>query len=134
MSPHSPATIVIADDDHAIVDMYRLRFELEGWRVLVAHDGAEAVELSLAARPNLVLLDMQMPNVDGAEALRRLRADVRTQMTPVIVVSNTPATEKMLDVHGLGVLAWLVKSRTDPNQLTGIVRSYLSSSELHDSA
>lgn len=69
---------------------------------------------------------MQMPKLDGAEVLRMLRADARTRESRVIVVSNTPATEKMLDVHGFGVLAWVVKSRTDPDQLIGIVRSYLN--------
>lgn len=126
MGLHAGPRILIADDDHAVADMHRLRFEHAGWTVLIAHDGAEAVELCLAERPDLVLLDMQMPKLDGAAVLRLLRADTRTRETPVIVVSNTPATEKMLDVHGLGVLAWVVKSRTNPDQLAGIVGSYLS--------
>jgi CheY-like chemotaxis protein len=80
-------TVLIADDDpdqHVLCGLY---LEHAGMRVLHARDGAEAVELAVRECPDLVLMDLRMPRMDGAAALRALRSADRTRSIPVIAVS-----------------------------------------------
>ena len=80
--------VLVADDDEDILMLVRLILERAGFEVIAARDGAEAVELACARPPQLVVLDVTMPEVDGLEALERLRADERTAGVPVLLLSS----------------------------------------------
>lgn len=83
--------------------------------VAVAHDGAEALEYLLsrggagASLPRLVLLDLKLPKVEGLEVLRRIRADKRTQMTPVVVLTSSKEQEDILNSYRSGANAYVRK-------------------------
>ncbi len=72
------AQVLIVDDDPDIVTAIQVNLELEGYGVHVAHDGSEAVEIARQVRPDVVLLDVVMPGVDGHEVLHALHGDTRT--------------------------------------------------------
>jgi DNA-binding response OmpR family regulator len=89
VSAHAKARplVLVAEDDEDILDLVVFDLESEGYDVLTARDGQEAVALALERHPDLVLLDVAMPGLDGYEVTRRLRADESTRGTPVVLLT-----------------------------------------------
>jgi two-component system, cell cycle response regulator DivK len=83
-----PALVLIADDVEDTRDMYRQFFELSGYRVVTAVDGADAVSVATERQPDIVIMDLMMPRVDGWEATRRLKADPRTRQIPIVALTG----------------------------------------------
>jgi DNA-binding response OmpR family regulator len=79
-------TVLVVDDDPSILDFLDVALTEQGYRVLTAVDG-DALRLAQLCRPNVILLDLQMPVMDGAEISRHLRADAATAHIPIIVMS-----------------------------------------------
>ena len=79
--------ILVVEDNEKNMKLFRDVLSATGYRTLEARTGGEAVELATEQAPDLVLMDIQMPDVDGLEALRRLRADERTAAIPVLAVT-----------------------------------------------
>ncbi len=79
--------VLVADDDTDIARFIELNLTLEGYEVQVVHDGASALQAALDDPPDLVLLDVMMPSMDGVEVLRRLRASAATAVTPVVLLT-----------------------------------------------
>jgi two-component system, cell cycle response regulator DivK len=79
--------ILVVEDNEKNMKLFRDVLNATGYRTLEATTGGEAVELATEQAPDLVLMDIQMPGVDGVEALRRLRADERTAAIPVLAVT-----------------------------------------------
>jgi two-component system cell cycle response regulator DivK len=79
--------ILVVEDNEKNMKLFRDVLSATGYRTLEARTGGEAIELATANPPDLVLMDIQMPDVDGVEALRRLRADERTAAIPVLAVT-----------------------------------------------
>ena len=79
--------ILVVEDNEKNMKLFRDVLSATGYRTLEARTGGEAIELAMANAPDLVLMDIQMPDVDGVEALRRLRADERTAAIPVLAVT-----------------------------------------------
>jgi adenylate cyclase len=82
-----PPTILVVDDDPVIQKLLLVNFEMEGYRVLTASDGVEGLETVGGESPDLVLLDVMMPRMDGLEVVRHLKADQATKGIPVILLS-----------------------------------------------
>ena len=82
-----PATILVVDDDPVIQRLLTVNFEMEGYRVTTAGDGVDGLAQIAADRPDLVLVDVKMPRMDGLEVVRRLKADDRTSAIPLILLS-----------------------------------------------
>ncbi|MFC7483159.1 response regulator [Luedemannella flava] len=79
--------ILVVDDDVDIARFVEMNLRMEGFDVVVAHDGVAALEEVAARRPDLVLLDVAMPRLDGVEVTKRLRADAMTSAIPVIMLT-----------------------------------------------
>ena len=79
--------VLAADDDEDILELVAFRLERSGYTVLQARDGAEALELARAENPDLAVLDVMMPKMDGFELTRRLRADEATSKMPIILLT-----------------------------------------------
>lgn len=86
VEPDKPV-VLAADDDADILGLITFRLERAGYTVLQAHDGEEALELARSARPDLAVLDVMMPKLDGFELTRRLRADEATKRMPIILLT-----------------------------------------------
>jgi CheY-like chemotaxis protein len=80
--------VLIADDNDDIIDSHAELLLSAGYRVVKAHNGVEAVELALRDRPDVILMDLDMPVLDGWEATRRIRADLRTCRVPIIAFTS----------------------------------------------
>lgn len=118
--------VLLVEDDVSVADMYRVRLEMDGYRVLVAADGVTALRLVRELQPELVLLDYRLPRLDGPAVLRALRGDERTRDQPVVILSAYDEPRLVAEGRGLGALDWLVKTHITPSELTGVVRRFVS--------
>ena len=80
-------TVLVVEDDPVILRLLEVNFELEGYEVLLAHDGAEGIALARQERPDLVISDIMMPNVSGIELVEQLKADDATASIPILLLS-----------------------------------------------
>lgn len=80
-------TVLVADDDDDVLELVAFRLRRAGYRTITARDGAEALALAAQERPDLSVLDVAMPEVDGLEVTRRLRADAHTRDMPIILLT-----------------------------------------------
>ncbi|HEX5267712.1 MAG TPA: response regulator [Acidimicrobiales bacterium] len=83
----SGETLLVVDDDPVIQKLLQVNFEMEGYQVVLAGDGVEALEKAAEVHPDLILLDVMMPRMDGLEAAGRLKADAATASIPIIILS-----------------------------------------------
>lgn len=113
----SVLSVVLIEDDADYAELYRLRLEQDGYRVSIAANGKEALDLIRRKQPDLVYLDMRMPGLDGINVLRGLRGDSSTASIPVVVLSNYDEPELRSEGLELGVLEWLVKANVTPMTL-----------------
>jgi DNA-binding response OmpR family regulator len=118
--------VLLVEDDASVSDMYRVRLEMDGYRVLTAADGETALRLIRELTPVLVLLDYRLPRLDGPAVLRALRADERTRDQAVVVLSAFDEPRLVAEGRGLGILDWLVKTHITPAELTAVVRRFVS--------
>jgi two-component system cell cycle response regulator DivK len=84
----SDPLVLIADDNEDIVDSHSQLLASAGYRVCTARDGREAIALALTMRPDVILMDLDMPEIDGWEATRCIRADLRTHRIPIIAFTS----------------------------------------------
>ena len=78
-------TVLVADDNDVAQRLCRRVLEKAGYNVLIAPDGLQAVEVALSQRPNMILMDVAMPGIDGIEAMRRIKAEIPNQ--PIVIAS-----------------------------------------------
>jgi CheY-like chemotaxis protein len=123
--------ILHIEDDLVVAQMYRLGLEYAGYRVTPVADGVAGLQMAANGRFDLLLLDMQLPAIDGLEVLSRLRLQERNRGLPVIILSNwNPDDPSLATVEEFGVLACLVKSQTTPTVLINQIRGFFQSSSL----
>ena len=87
MADAEQPVVLVADDEEDILELIVFRLERSGYTVVQAHDGAEALELARSAKPDLAVLDVMMPKLDGFELTRRLREDAATSKMPIILLT-----------------------------------------------
>jgi DNA-binding response OmpR family regulator len=112
----SKGLILVVDDEEGIRILCRVNFELADYEVVEAGDGASAVEAAREHRPDLILLDVMMPAMDGWEVLHRLKADDITKNIPVVMLTARTSESDQLKAWGGGVLDFVEKP-FDPSVL-----------------
>jgi two-component system, OmpR family, response regulator len=122
--------ILCVDDDREISKIWKLRLERFGIEVVRAFNGRQAYSMALESRPDLIMLDMQLPDEDGACLLERLRLHPRTARVPVLILtgSDTPAMRQQ--IVELGVVGCLTKP-VDFTELVALIGHYLPLSDPH---
>ena len=115
--------IAIIEDDAAISQMYRIKFEAEGWTVETAENGELGLKMVEDMKPDMVLLDLMMPVMNGDEMLEKLRATSWGKNIKVIILTNMGATEAPDKLKELGVEAFIVKAEMTPRQVAELVKS-----------
>jgi len=120
--------ILIADDDESVAEFIELSLRREGFELVLARDGEQTLKLALEELPDLILLDIMMPKVDGFEILRRLRADPSTETIPIILVTaKNLSADKVLGLTA-GADDYILKP-FDPMELVARVKSTLKRSK-----
>ena len=128
---HDPPCILVVDDNETNRDILATRLEAHGYQTLQAADGEEALRGVAQHRPDVVLLDVMMPNLDGLEACRRLKSDRAVAFTPVILVTAKAATQDIVAGLDAGADEYLTKP-VDQAALVARVRSALRIKSLHE--
>lgn len=117
--------IAIIEDDQAISQMYRIKFEAEGFTVETADNGKLGLELAESMQPDIILLDLMMPEMNGDEVLEKLRATDWGAKITVIVLTNIGEQEIPPKVRELGVKAVILKAAMTPRQVADLVKQQL---------
>src|SRR4051794_28000746 len=89
------ATVLVVEDDPVILRLLEVNFELEGFTVLLAHDGAEGIEAARAQKPDLIISDIMMPKTSGLELVQTLKGDPATEAIPIILLSAKAQTSDL---------------------------------------
>lgn len=117
--------IAIIEDDSVIRQMYRIKFESEGFDVQVADNGRDGVALVDHMKPNLILLDLHMPEMNGDEALGLIRQTDWGKDIPVIILTNLGEEESPKALKGLKIHSYIVKADFTPRQVVARVKAVL---------
>ena len=118
--------IAIIEDDEAISQMYRLKFEAEGYEVETAENGKLGLELIKSMQPDIILLDLMMPVMSGEEMLAELRAQPWGKTVRVIILTNRGEQEIPPEVKDLNVTSVILKASMTPRQVAELVKAKLS--------
>lgn len=125
MSDAGRPVILVADDEDDVRDLVVYRLSRSGYDVVEARDGEEALRLAAGAPPDLAVLDVMMPKVDGYEVTRRLRADAATSRIPVILLTSRSQESDVSHGFEVGADDYL-KKPFNPDELTARVRALLA--------
>lgn len=117
--------VAIIEDDLAIAQMYRIKFEAEGYEVEVADNGVLGLELCKALKPDIVLLDLMMPQMNGDEMLAKLRATDWGKNMKVVILTNMGEQEAPPSLKELNVSAFIVKAEMTPRQVADLVKEQI---------
>jgi DNA-binding response OmpR family regulator len=118
--------IAIIEDDQAISQMYRFKFEAEGYDVETAENGKFGLELAEHMKPDIILLDLMMPEMGGDEMLQLLRKKPWGKSVKVIILTNMGEQEIPETIRSLGVSAVILKADMTPRQVAELVKKQLS--------
>ncbi|HJP80988.1 MAG TPA: response regulator [Candidatus Saccharimonadales bacterium] len=117
--------IAIIEDDPVISQMYRMKFEADDFDVQLADNGKRGVALVEAFSPDLILLDLQMPEMNGTEALTEIRKHAWGKDIPVIILTNLGEEEAPKALRSLGIHSYIVKADLTPKQVVSRVKETL---------
>lgn len=120
------AKVAIIEDDLAISQMYRIKFEAEDFTVETAENGRLGLALVLEMKPDIILLDLMMPEMNGDEMLAKLRETEWGKTAKVIILTNTGEQEAPANLKELGVSDFILKADMTPRQVAELVKKHLA--------
>ncbi|MBI4033705.1 response regulator [Candidatus Saccharibacteria bacterium] len=119
------ARVAIIEDDLAIAQMYRLKFEAEGFEVKIAENGKLGLQICEDFKPDIVLLDLMMPEMNGDEMLERMRRTDWGKNIKVVILTNVGEQEAPEKLKDLNVSAFIVKADMTPKQVADLVKEQI---------
>lgn len=117
--------ILLVEDDITLVKMYEKKFQSDGYEVLVAYDGLEGLEKATNEKPDLVVLDIMMPKMDGLAVFKKMRSQPSTFKTPVLLLTNFDQEDAVFECFKLGAVDYLIKSDVTPQEVVERVENLL---------
>lgn len=117
--------ILIVEDDEFLADIYKTKFENEGFKVFHAGDGEQGLKLAASKLPAIILLDILLPKLDGFAVLDQLKKDAKTRDIPVILLTNLGQKEDVQKGLNMGAVDYLIKAHFQPKETVDKVRQTL---------
>ena len=117
--------VLIVEDEPLIGDLLQRKLQAEGYYAFVAKDGEEALRQIREERPDLVLLDIVLPRLNGFEVLSEMRKDEELGKIPVIIISNSGQPTEIEKAKEIGVRDWLIKTEFDPQEVVEKVQKQI---------
>jgi len=122
VAPVRAQSVLLVEDDATVAQMYRLRLEMDGYLVLTAIDGENGLSMAERFLPDIIIIDIGLPGMNGLELLDAMRANDRVRDIPVLILTNFEDPEAERRSLELGARQFLRKSKTTPDALTASVR------------
>lgn len=116
--------ILIIEDESSIARMYKMKLELAGYKVEIAPDGESSLNIINSTRPDLVLLDVMMPRMNGDEVLQKIRSGSASANLPVMVLTNVGSDELQQRLESMGVVDYIQKADLTPKQVLARVDAF----------
>ncbi len=117
--------VLIVEDDEFLANIYKTKFEMEGFRVTHADNGEMGLDEAKKKRPQIILLDILMPKMDGFAVLEKLKADKNTKDIPVILLTNLGQKDDVERGLEMGAVDYLIKAHFKPSETVAKVRAIL---------
>lgn len=117
--------ILIVEDDNFLVGLYTTKFELEGFEVYTAEDGEKGYKTAKEKKPDIILLDILLPKLDGFEVLKKLKKGADTKSIPVILLTNLSQKNDVQKGLDLGAVDYLIKAHFMPSEVVLKVNKYV---------
>jgi CheY-like chemotaxis protein len=121
--------VLVVDDGAEARDLYCAYLEFHGFGAAAAEDGPSGIALALATTPDAIVLDFSMPKMDGAEVLRRLKADERTRDIPIVMVTAVP---ELVERDARGRCAAFLEKPCEPDRLMETIEDLVRSASLYE--
>ncbi|MFH0819375.1 MAG: response regulator [Patescibacteria group bacterium] len=121
------AKILLVEDDEMLHGMYTQKFGKEGYEVISAYNGVEGVEKSTTEMPEIILLDIIMPKMDGFVALKKIKDNPATKNIPVVMLTNLGQEEDVKKGKELGATDYFIKANHTPAEIVAKVKEILTS-------
>ena len=117
--------VLLIEDEKQVADLYKLKLSLDGYEVTIAESGQKGLDLAFEENPELIFLDIKMPEMDGFEVLKKLRESLKTKDTPVLILSNFDEQDLIEKGLALGANEYLIKSQFTPEDISGKVKDWV---------
>lgn len=118
--------ILIIEDEKSLANLLYKKLKTEGYEVLKAWNGKEGLDLIKKEKPDLILLDIIMPEIDGFEVMEIISKNKRLKKIPIIIISNSGQPIEISRARKLGVVDWLIKTEFDPQEVVDKVKKQIS--------
>ena len=125
MPKEKKSKILLVEDDNFLVEMYTTKFELEGFEVISAEDGQKGLDMIKREEPDIILLDILMPKMDGFAVLDALKKDKTTVDIPVILLTNLGQKDDVKKGFEKGAVGYLIKAHFMPSEVVDKIKKIL---------
>lgn len=117
--------ILLIEDEEMLANMYETKFKNEGFDIRKALDGETGLKMAAEAKPDIILLDIIMPKLDGFSVLKKIKENDKLKNVPVILLTNLGQDEDIKKGQTLGATGYLVKANLTPIEVVNKVKEYL---------
>lgn len=119
--------VLLVEDDTFLSSIYKKKFEMEGYKVTTAENGEVGVDQAQKKKPDIILLDVLLPKMDGFTVLEKLKSDAKTKDIPVIMLTNLGQKDDVEKGLSLGAVDYLIKAHFKPAETVEKIKKALSS-------
>ncbi len=127
MDKNKKTKVLIIEDDSYISDMYKIKFESENFETIVASNGIEGIKFLEKVVPDIILLDIVMPKVDGFSVLKTIKKNSKLDKVPVILLTNLSQKENIERGFELGANSYIIKAHFTPSEVVEKIKEILKS-------
>lgn len=117
--------LLLVEDDVTLVKMYERKFKSDNYEVEIAYDGEEGIVKASKNPPDLIVLDIMLPKMDGLQVFKKLRSQPQTFKTPVLLLTNFDQEDAVFECFKLGAVDYLIKSDVTPQQVVAKIENLL---------
>ncbi|MCX6796621.1 MAG: response regulator [Candidatus Falkowbacteria bacterium] len=118
--------ILLIEDDPFLSSMYSAKFEMENFAVSAAEDGEKGLKMAYSVKPDIILLDILMPKMNGFEVLEKLKANKETESIPVILLTNLNQKDEIERGMSLGADDYLIKAHFMPSEVVDKIKKIIA--------
>lgn len=120
--------ILVCDDERSIVRLIQVNLERQGWEVITAYDGKDGLEKIMSEQPDIIVLDVMMPYMDGFEVLKNLRREPSTQKLPVVMLTAKAQDKDVFEGYHYGADVYLTKP-FNPMELVTFIKRIIAGAD-----